>query len=76
MLSGRDESRATTPTRTIISHKADRKLSSSPICLERDDFRWNSCFVIARERSDEAIQTRLTGLRLDCFVASLPRNDD
>src|ERR1700722_13779745 len=31
--------------------------------------------VIARERSDEAIQTRLLGLSLDCFVASLPRND-
>jgi hypothetical protein len=31
--------------------------------------------VIARERSDEAIQARLTELSLDCFVASLPRND-
>jgi hypothetical protein len=35
----------------------------------------NCLIVIARERSDEAIQTRLTGLSLDCFVASLPRND-
>jgi hypothetical protein len=26
-------------------------------------------------RSDEAIQTRLTELSLDCFVAALPRND-
>src|SRR5580698_8018903 len=32
--------------------------------------------VIARERSDEAIQTRLTGLSLDRFVAALPRDDD
>jgi hypothetical protein len=32
--------------------------------------------VIARERSDEAIQTRLTELSLDRFVAALPRDDD
>jgi hypothetical protein len=32
--------------------------------------------VIARESSDEAIQTRLTELSLDYFVAALPRNDE
>jgi hypothetical protein len=31
--------------------------------------------VIARERSDEAIQTRLTELSLDRFVAALPGDD-
>jgi hypothetical protein len=34
-----------------------------------------SYIVIARERSDEAIQTELYEPRLDCFVAALPRND-
>jgi hypothetical protein len=56
---------------TLLVSRADQKCDSqSEMIVDRVNP------IIARERSDEAIQTRLTELRLDCFVAALPRNDE
>ena len=51
---GKTRGRRPSPVRTV---RRLRRIPSSP--LERAAFYWNRLVVIARERSDEAIQTKL-----------------